>query len=214
MTFWKAWIVANALCNGALSFLLLGPWWGAGATLLTVLSVFRPIAQRRTYQRVLAWSSWLLPMAWPVQLAGMLALAFSALGHMLGWTLPQALRHTTAGRVAGIERARITHLGVDRATGMVHAVGGLVSNANPWHTAFNLGGWTFVDGAWQAHTALAWRRLLDHEAGHLLNLAAFGWVFHLWGWLDELRHRHRATAERLADSRLSPAPEDSLGLWG
>ncbi|MHB1294540.1 MAG: hypothetical protein ACYC4R_06045 [Anaerolineae bacterium] len=210
---WKALIAANALCNGVLGWLLFGPAWGGTAVLLTTSAVLRPLARRRMYQRVLAWGSWLLPMAWPIQAAGVVALAFSAFGHLFGWALPQALGHVSGCRILPHPRARLQRIGLDRATGMVHAVGGLVANANPWHTAFNLGGWTFVDDAWQAHTQGDWQRLLDHETGHLLNLAAFGWIFHLWGWLDELRRRRQASAERLADSRLSPAPQDSLRLW-
>ena len=58
----------------------------------------------------------------------------------------------------------------------------------------------------------AWH--IEHEAGHTLNLAAFGCFFHLIGAFDELVIRGgNAYSERLAESNSSGTGGNNIAMW-
>ena len=97
----------------------------------------------------------------------------------------------------------------DWKTGTWFMKGGYVANLNPLHTAFNMGAFSFVDkSSGQFH--------IEHEAGHSLNLATFGWVFHFIGALDENVAGGGASAysERIAESNVPGTSQgDVIAMW-
>ncbi len=161
---------------------LVGAILGGFVALVNLLTVFAPITQTQFFQGILGWSNWLMPMSWPIVALGFLFTLFSLL----------------LAAVTGFQVRYLKLMGfrVDWKTGTFFIKGGLVSNLNYLDTAFNMGNFSFVD-----MNASAWH--IDHEAGHNLNLATFGWAFHLIGALDENLIPGRgvyAYAERMADS--------------
>src|SRR6185503_4764568 len=110
----------------------------------------------------------------------------------------------TGGKV---EYLRVQALRMDWKTGTTFVRGGLIANLNYLDTAFNMGNFSFVDAK-----SNDWH--IDHEAGHTLNLAAFGSVFHLIGAFDEnvLGRGHQALAERIADSN-SCSGGSNIPMW-
>ena len=103
------------------------------------------------------------------------------------------LHAVTGGKVAYLA---IQNVDADWKTGTVFMKGGLIANLNHLDTAFNMGNFCFVD-----YLSTAWHK--DHEAGHALNLAAFGSLFHLIGAFDENATPRGADAfaERLVPRR-------------
>lgn len=199
----RGWLVGmNSGLNGFIAFALInhlaglapGIIFGAVLGLVNLLTVFRPISQSEVYQGILGWMNWLLPMSWVIVGVGVLFYLVSFLLHGV-----------TAGKVPYL---RIVRLGADWKTGTFFIKGGLVANLNYLDTAFNMGNFSFVD-----YKSGAWHK--DHEAGHTLNLAAFGWVFHLIGALDENATPRRANAysERLAESNSSGTSGTNIPMW-
>jgi hypothetical protein len=201
--FMRGWLIGM---NTALNFFLAAAIYGAifghppgyviGAVLAVVnlLAVFAPISQNGFYEGVVGWLNWLLPMSWPIVGLGLLFYAGSFL-----------LYAVTAGKV---EFLRVQDVGMDWKTGTFFIKGGLVANLNYLHTAFNMGNFSFTDvksGQWHK----------EHEAGHTLNLAVFGTVFHLIGALDENATSRGANAfsERLAESNATGASGSNLPMW-
>ncbi len=70
-----------------------------------------------------------------------------------------------------------------------------------------MGNFSFVD-----YKSDEWHK--DHEAGHTLNLAAFGFLFHLIGALDEnVLRRGNAYSERLAESNSTGMSGNNIPMW-
>ena len=71
-----------------------------------------------------------------------------------------------------------------------------------------MGNFSFVD-----YKSSGWH--MEHEAGHTLNLAAFGSVFHLIGALDENATTRGANAfsERLAESNSTGVRGSNIPMW-
>jgi hypothetical protein len=170
---------------------------GALVATLTFLSVIPTMSQSDVYQGFIGWGNWLMPMSWVVVGLGGLFYVTSALGHVIlylgpKWTFFQVLEFKT-----------------DWKTGTWFMRGGYVSNLNYLHTAFNMGAFSFVD-----KTSGAMH--IEHEAGHTLNLATFGWVFHFIGALDEnvVGGGASAYSERLAESNVpGTAQGDIIHMW-
>jgi len=98
-------------------------------------------------------------------------------------------------------------IGAQIETGTFFMKGGLAANLNYLHTAFNMGNFSFVD-----YTSGYWHK--EHEAGHTLNLAAFGFIFHLIGAIDEnIFRRADAYSERLAESNASGDSGSNIPMW-
>ena len=191
----------NVLLALAVYSALLGPAPGAGlAALLGVLNfltAFDPVANNEVFQGLLGWANWLLPMSWLVVGLGLLFWVANTIGHAIGtW-------------IFGSDFFRVKGVGADWKTGTFFMHGGWISNLNYLHTAFNMGCFAFVDRA-SAH----W--FIEHEAGHSLNLAAFGSLFHFLGAIDEnvTGGHQNAYAERLAESN-NPAPRwpNIIPMW-
>jgi len=201
--FMRGWLVGvNAALNAALGYAVVSAIGGQGAGAvaggalgaINLLCVFAPVSQNGFFQGVIGWLNWLMPMSWLIVSLGVGFSLFSLLLHAV-----------TAGKV---EYLRIQQFGMDWTTGTVFLRGGLVANLNPIDTAFNMGNFSFVDyksGAWH----------MNHEAGHTLNLAAFGCVFHLIGAVEEnvLRRGASAYSERLAESNSSGTEGSNIPMW-
>ena len=192
----------NAGLNGFLAFFIVaalagqpaGLGVGIGLGVFQYLSVFGPISQNGFYQGMLGWLTWFMPMSWPIVGFGFTFLLFSA----FLWAI-------TGGQVRYL---RVESLRVEWKTGTIFIKGGLVANLNTLDTAFNMGNFSFVD-----YKSTAWH--MEHEAGHTLNLAAFGAIFHVLGAFDENatgRGAH-AFSERMAESNSTGKDDDNIPMW-
>ncbi len=193
----------NAGLNGVLAYLLVSAA-GAGGEAIAVgigigtvnyLAVFAPISQTGAYQGFVGYTCWLMPMSWPIVGLGTAFLIVSFLGALI--------------TLFRIDYMRITSMRVDWKTGTIFVQGGFVANLNYLNTAFNMGNYAFVD-----RNSSSWH--IDHEAGHTLNLAAFGSIFHLIGAIDENiipGRGHMAYAERIAESNDSGSSGANIPMW-
>jgi hypothetical protein len=165
--------------------------------LVNFVAVIGPLANSEAYQAVLAWTNWLRPLAWLVVGLGLLLFVLNLLGHLI------------LGLIVKVPLFRITGFAADWKTGTFFAHGGFVSNLNPLHTGFNMGNFSFIDAASSTMH-------IEHEAGHSLNLGAFGSVFHFVGAIDEnlIKRGRNAFSERLAASN-DPADTEPnvIPMW-
>jgi MFS family permease len=197
--FMRGWLIGmNAALNAVIWFGIIGGLVGGivGAVVgvVNLLVVFAPISQSEIYQGVIGWVNWILPMSWLIVGLGILFSLVSALLHLV-----------TIGRVPYL---KIEKLDVDWSTGTFFMRGGLIANLNYLNTAFNMGNFSFVDyKATSMH--------MDHEAGHTLNLGAFGFVFHLVGAIDEnaTPRKSNALSERIAESNDTGTAGTNIPMW-
>jgi hypothetical protein len=200
--FMRGWLIGlNSALNAVLGFAVASKvggaeiGWVVAGTLgaVNLLCLVAPVTQNGFFQGVVGWFNWVMPMSWPIVGLGIVLYMVSVL-----------LYGVSLGKV---QYLRVQDFGADWKTGTVFMKGGLVANLNYLDTAFNMGNFAFVDyksGAWH----------MDHEAGHTLNLAAFGFVFHLIGALDENVIRGAdAYAERLAESNSSGEGGSNIPMW-
>lgn len=189
----------NSTMNGVLLFYVvnqlgltsLALGLAIGFFVVNFLAVFSWISQFEVYQAIIGWVNWCLPMSWPIILLGLLFLVFSLL-----------LASITGFQV---DYLSLKGVKVDWPTGTIFIKGGLISNINIWDTAFNMGNFVFVD-----MNSTDWH--IEHESGHSLNLAAFGFIFHFIGAVDEWVFRQgNAYSERLADS--NAALPNNIPMW-
>lgn len=181
----------NAGLNYVLLLALLAPLPGGVPTasllaLVNFLACSLTVSNNPVYQIVLAYAALALPMTWPMNLLGALLLAVNGVAAALGVPLTVFAEWTRANLVM--------HGGV------VH---GCV------RTAFNLGNFTVahpamaLDDPWFDPGTPVWpfcppglaggagvfansaRGTVLHEGSHTLNLAAFGWIYHLVGFADQ-----------------------------
>ena len=200
--FMRGWLIGlNASLNIAVGFAIASRLANTeGAIIFAVvlgisnlLCVFAPVSQNGFFQGVIGWLNWLMPMSWPIVALGFFFYLVSSLIHAV-----------TGGKV---DYLRIQSLGADWKTGTLFMRGGLIANLNYLDTAFNMGNFSFVD-----YKSGAWHK--EHEAGHTLNLAAFGFLFHLIGAIDEnVLRGANAYSERLAESNASGAGGSNIPMW-
>lgn len=207
--------------NFVLAYNIYGHWFGSPTERSTVglviavvlfalgvLTSLKAVSQNEGYQGVIGWLCWLAPMSWPVLFLGLilglinivLGLIF---GSLFGVDFMKVRGDKTDPNVDGSVQGKWRT--VDWKTGTFFLIGGLVGNANPMKTAFDMGNIGFI-----YHKAKDDYR--DHEAGHNLSLFAFGWIFHFIGALDQLRGTE-ALAEQLANSNDSGSSEPQLEMW-
>ncbi len=182
--------VLGAKVYGALLGTGMGVVVGAALGLFVLLSIFESITGSDVYQGFLGWANWLLPTSWLITGLGFLFWVISALGHIFGYLIGRSGYFRIQGMRANLQ------------TGTFFTRGGLIANLNPIDTAFNMGNFAFVDAKPHLPPEESPKWHIDHEAGHTLNLAAFGSVFHLVGAIDEnvTGGRENAFSERLAES--------------
>jgi hypothetical protein len=176
----------NGLLTGAIGTRLFGSAGtaiGIALGLVVFIAVFPVISNSEVYQGFLGWLNWVLPMSWLVVALGLTFFVLNLLGALI------------FGLIFRVQFFRIVGMPVDWKTGTFFTHGGWISNLNPIDTAFNMGNFSFIDAA-SADTHV------EHEAGHTLNLGAFGSIFHFIGALDENVTGGGADAfsERLAES--------------
>ncbi|MBM9593825.1 toxin TcdB middle/N-terminal domain-containing protein [Roseitranquillus sediminis] len=173
-----------------------GAFLGGFLGTLIFLSAVDSIASNEIYQGILGWSNWLMPMSWLVVGVGAIMWILNGLGHLFFWSIPSIFG-------GGIEFFRIDGFRMDWSTGMLATRGGWVSNLNTIDTAYNMGNFAYVDT-----NSAGWH--LDHEAGHNLNLAVYGSIFHFIGFIHEMGAGAGAGAfsEVQADSN-----DGGPGMW-
>ena len=186
---WNAW----------LNFMIwthIAPAWGRlpGVIVATIgiLSAVRPVARCDAYQALLGWASWLMPMSWPATGLGLAAFAISWISTLWG----------------------TRDVRVDRTSGVVE-VAGLPVVAD-FRGGFALGSFTFIVGV--APTPFSAVGISAHEAGHAMNVAAFGSAWHLLGNGIEQNVRPfargaHAYGELLAESRRPDQSQPVLLQW-
>jgi len=187
----------NAGLNAAFLTMMgpVGAFLGGFVGTMIFLSAFDSVAANGAYQGILGWSNWLMPMSWLVIGLGAVMWILNGLGHLLFWSIPSLWG-------GGLEFFRITGFRMDWSTGMLATRGGWVANLNQWDTAYNMGTFAYVDA-----NSSGWH--MAHEAGHNLNLAAFGSAFHFIGFFHEIGGAGRtAFAEIQAESN-----NGGPGMW-
>ncbi|MDQ5826290.1 MAG: hypothetical protein M3441_19015 [Chloroflexota bacterium] len=167
-----------------------------GLALINFLAVIGSVSNSELFQGVLGWFNWLLPMSWLVMGLGFAFYILNLLGGLV---------HV----IGKVEFFRIQGMDVDWKTGTYFTHGGWISNLNPIDTAFNMGAFSFVDNA-------SGSMHIEHEAGHTLNLGAFGSVFHFIGAVDEniTGGGRNAYSERLAEGNdPSTSQSNIIPMW-
>lgn len=196
-------IGANAAVNFAVGSVLFPEIFGEAAGIILAiiapaiafLSTFGVVSRNSVYQGLLGYLNWLLPLSWPIVGLGFTFFLLCLLGALAVGSF-------------GVTFFKIERIVFDWKTGTLFTRGGWISNLNPINTAFNMGNFAFVDIAFD-------EMAIDHEAGHTLNLAVFGTLFHLIGALDENVFRGaNALSECLAESHVSGSSEPILSMWG
>jgi hypothetical protein len=168
---------------------------GLGGALagIGLLAAIPNLARRSGIQAVLGWASWLMPMSWPSTALGLFVFV-TAWGSAM-WT-------------------RTIRLRLDLSTGTIETSG--LPPLGRFRGGFNLGNFTFL--VCTSPTPFSAVGISAHEAGHTLNVAAFGSVWHLLGnGLEQnvppFARGVRAYGELMAES-LRPDPSQSwLGQW-
>jgi RHS repeat-associated protein len=184
----------NAGANAVIATVLFGPVVGVALGVINFLAAFDTIAGNRVFQGILGWSSWLMPMTWLVTGIGLVMYVINLI--VAGVTLNSWAP------------ARISSLSIDWSTGTLVMTGGLIRSGGS-SPAFNMGHFVFLKPG---------STDLQHELGHTLSLAAYGWAFHYVGAIDEnvTGGGSTAFAEVLADSHdptRAPGPGSSLDQW-
>ena len=167
---------------------------GAWIVLLHVLAMFQTLSGWSPFQALLGWSSWLMPMSWIVTGVGLLFVLINFL-----------LAGVTGNQV---EVFKIKSLDFHAKTCSLLMEGGLI------HPLMGAGGFDMGNFVFLNRTG---EYLTEHETGHNLNLAVFGWVFHFIGALDEnvFGGHGDAYSERLADSHAGKVDASAplLNMW-
>jgi len=190
----KLMIRMNAVTNTLLLVVLGLTVPGIAIGGINFAASFPETARLKGYQRILGWTSWLMPMSWPVTVLGAYVLVLDLAGAVL-----------TLNRIS---RFHVERVWVDRPSGCVVLEGGWLYRPG-FRGGFNLGNFAFITPG-VTH-------VVRHEAGHTLNVAAFGSVFHFVGAIDEnIVNRHApydAYAERLAESARDPERDGVVRVW-
>lgn len=187
----------NAGLNAMIGSMIFGPVVGIALGVINFLAAFDGIAGDRggTYQAVLGWSSWLMPMSWIATVIGLGVFIFDLI----------------AAGVSGNDRgtaARIRSIKIDWATGAIVTHGGLAMDANA--LGYDLGNFVYINRTASRRVGAG---TIAHETGHVLQVAAFGSIWHFVGAWDENvgpngGRKWDAYAEHLAEGHNPP------GIWG
>lgn len=168
---------------------------GAAVGGISGLAAFPRISRRARYQALLAWTGWAMPMMWPVTATGLALFLINLLPALLTRG-PGAVR-------------------LDPSTGTIETAGG-ITGITGFIGGFNLGHFSFITPRARP-TPFGEPGLSAHETGHTLNVAAFGWIFHLLNAIDEnlppLARGHRAYAELAAESHHPRPGRPHIRLW-
>ena len=185
----------NAGLNAMLGSLVWGPIVGIALGIVNFLAAFDGVASANggTYQSVLGWSSWLMPMSWLVNVMGLGVFLFNVVAAGLTGNKPGT-------------RSQITGMRFEWSTGAIVTYDGFWTPNTSW----NLGNFVYIDDP--ADEA--------HEFGHLLQVAAFGSIWHLMGAWDEnawpFNNGWNAPPEQYAESHVPPGTSGRYPIewWG
>ena len=160
---------------------------------IVLVAAVRTVSQSAIYQGILGWSSALMPPTWVVNALGLAFFTLSLLGALV-----------TLGRAPALA---ITGIAIHRQTGTIFLRGGWIANLNREQTAFDMGHFGFVHKDSPSY-------YLEHETGHTLSLGAFGSVFHLVGFIDEMSPAGSAAySEQLAEGHDPAGTGPMLPMW-
>jgi RHS repeat-associated protein len=189
----------NAGMNGFLASAIFGPTVGGALGVINFLATFEGVAKDSTYQGILGWSSWLMPMSW----------AATGLG-LAVFTINLA--------VAGItfqqwKQVKIDEIAIEWKTGSIVMVGGLIQNKS----AFNMGNFVYIDRGYVNNSSpeQSYDALVRHETGHTLSVASFGSLFHLYDFVGEniVGAGKKDYGEKLAESHSNRPGDPRLPMW-
>lgn len=192
----------NAGLNMIIATALFGPVVGVALGVINFLAAFDGIASNPIYQGILGWSSWLMPMSWLATAVGLIFFVINVVVAFFTYWIPGWLGFS------GWDAARINSISIDWGTGTIVTHGGLLTVQGG---GYNLGNFAYIhrDSAFTTS-------LLQHEAGHTLNVAAYGSIFHFVGAIDENVIPGRganAYAEKLADSNDPTRTVTDTSVW-
>ena len=192
----------NAGLGATLGSMIFGPIVGIALGVVNFLAAIDDVAGDRhgTYQAILGWSSWLMPMSW------------LATGIGLAIFLTDIVAAGLTGNKPGTA-TRINSISVDWATGAIVTHGGVVGSS--FDGGYTPGNFVYISTT--APTTVS-AGIIQHELGHTLSNAAFGSIWHLVGWIDEnfvqkAGQEDRAYAERLAESHNPAGASLPLPWW-
>ncbi len=203
--FFRSFMIGfNAGMNGVLASTIVGGYVGFGVGvvlgLINLLAVHDGIAKNSVYQGILGWSSWLMPMSWGATGFG---LAVYAINIVVAMVTNQNFEATTIDKMA-----------IDWKTGSIVMVGGAIRNG----AGFNMGNFVFIDPGFinAGIPGISYESVLRHETGHTLSVAAFGSVFHLSDFIDEvvLHNGANAYGEKIAESHSNIPGRPVIPMWG
>ena len=165
---------------------------------------------------VIGWSTPFLPTAWPVVMLGwLLYFCNHVVNALVGWR--------AFGGFYSIRRFSFW-FGTQFTEGGVVANSSLTKPPNTPGTGWDMGPFAFIVAMRAANLAVpptgaVFTDLptMQHEAGHNLNLGAFGSWFHLIGAIDEnvppFARDTDAYAEQLAESNVPGTTATSIFMW-
>lgn len=140
---------------------------------VNLLCVFPALTRNFAFETTLGWSSWLMPMSWPLQVIGFVAFLVGAAASLLGRPFV-ALTSWWPGVV--VRHGWLVDFNGAFTIGNFTIVGGSLRRASPTIVR-TPGGDRFRFG-----TALG---IVAHEIGHTLVAAAFGSMFTAVGFVHE-----------------------------
>ncbi len=172
--------------------------------IVTFLGVFPGIRKQDWYQSLAGWTSWLMPASWPGHIMGLGVFLGNGIAHVFGsdkqiesvkfdWKHGQIL--TAGGEYGGHP---FPWLGMDDAP--AHNIGGFTFIANDF--------WESSGGTWEGVSAT-----LEHETGHMLSNAAFGFWQGIINGIENLtteEHDDRFF-EKIAESNVNESDRDASG---
>ena len=166
-------LLVGGLVPGAVTALL-APFFGLVLGVITFLCVFPGLSRNFAFEATLAWSSWFMPMSWPLQTIGFIAFLIGLVASWFGRPFG-SLGDWWPGAVA--RHGFLFNFGSSAFTiGNFTIVSGSLSRASPEIVQ------TTTGPAAGFLTALG---IVAHETGHTLVAAAFGFLFTVVGFLHE-----------------------------
>ena len=206
----------NTGVNFIVLALLLRPAIAGPIALINMIAAFPAISGNPIYQGFLGWFSWLMPMSWPATFLGF----FVFLVNRIAVALNLGPININLGIIQGTLDSRLaaTPYRFNWETGSIITHGGFLTVIPG---GYNLGNFIhvhldqtdFPDSPLQQTV----ESLILHETGHTLNVAAFGWIFHvLIGNFHQnvLGALQDAYSELTAESHRRASPQFWVPIWG
>lgn len=166
-------LLMGGLVPGAVGALL-APFFAVALGVITFLCVFPGLTGNFAFEAILGWSSWFMPMSWPLQIIGFIVFLIGLIASFFGRPFA-ALGNWWPGAVA--RHGFLFNFGSSAFTiGNFTIVSGSLSRASPEIVL------TPTGPAAGFVTALG---VVAHETGHTLVTAALGFLFAVIGFVHE-----------------------------